>query len=158
MIFLNNLFLFSLFYVFNVNEHLAVLFVKLARVGSHVSHLLFLLFPLGYLSEQSHSRTGFMFFLFWWKSSLLLFILLSVCLYGWSNSNVPFNHLTIRTVSGDHMFNIDSMNGGPWSTVLPEELNWRGTSDPSSYHDQEWYLKWLAEWSLIKKEDNISRN
>ena len=43
------------------------------------------------------------------------------------------------------MFNIDSMNGGPWSTVLPEELNWRGTSDPSSYHDQEWYLKWLAE-------------
>ena len=49
----------------------------------------------------SHNHTSLIFL------SLEIFsvtcILLSVCLYGWSNSNVFLIHLPIRTVSGDHM-------------------------------------------------------
>ena len=45
------------FKVFNVKEHLAVPFVKSARGGSCVGHLL-LLFTQDYLYEHSHNRTS----------------------------------------------------------------------------------------------------
>ena len=79
---------------FNVNEHLAVSSVILVRGGSHVGHLcLFCLHWFTPLSIPSHKGLIFP----------VSYILLSTCLYGWSNSNISLIHLTMRTVSEDHI-------------------------------------------------------
>ena len=80
----------------NVNEHLVVPFVELGRGEFHVGHLHFF-FKIDYLSEHSYSHTGLIFF---FARNLAFYLHFAFC---WSNSNVPFIHPTIRTVSGDQM-------------------------------------------------------
>ena len=79
----------KLYFTFlNVNEHLAVPFVELAKDRSHVDHPL--LFTLDYLSKD--------FNLIYCSKSTVTCILFSVC--GWSKSNMSLINLTIRTISG----------------------------------------------------------
>ena len=73
----------------------------MTRGASGVGHL-FLLFTQDYLSEHSYSHTKLIL--------LIAYVfpvtctLLSVCLCGWSNSNVPLIYLTIRTLTLPHEF------------------------------------------------------
>ena len=74
----------------------------------------FLLFALDYLSKHSHSHIGLILLIAWNLPHYL--ILLSVCLYGWSNSNISLIHLTIKT---GIICSIDRLKGGtlePWIT------------------------------------------
>ena len=84
------------FKVFNVKEHLAVPFVKSARGGFCVGHLLyFCLHSVTCMSIPSH--TSLILLTAWNLPCHLHFCF--VCLYGWSNSHLVLIYLTIRTVS-----------------------------------------------------------
>ena len=73
------------FILFILNEYLAVTFAELVRCGSYASHL-FLLFTQDYLSEHSCNLTSLILQL---EFLPVTCILLSVNLYGWSNSMYP---------------------------------------------------------------------
>ena len=117
------------FKVFNVKEHLAVPFVKSARGGFCVGHLLyFCLHSVTCMSIPSH--TSLILLTAWNLPCHLHFCF--VCLYGWSNSHLALIYLTIRTVSkGSYYVTLRGWKKGDLGDLnYWGDLNWRGTLDP----------------------------
>ena len=67
------------FTFFNVNEHLAVQFVKLARDGSRAGRLRFFLFTQDYLSEHSHCYSSLILLIAW----IFRYLHFAFCLFVW---------------------------------------------------------------------------
>ena len=107
----------------NVNKHLAIPFVKLAKGWSRVCHLCFFcLYGITGLSIPT----------------LPCYLHFDFCLYCWSISNLLLIHLTIRTVLGDR-WETERGTMAPWITRGGPKLKRGsdlkgGTSDPSSCH------------------------
>ena len=126
---------------------MAVPFVELARDGSRVDYLPFPLFTLVDLPEHFHSHIGFILMLEIFNAT---YILLSICLYGWSNSNVSLIHLTIRIISGVHLI----LRGWKGDTGdlnyrrnlnLREDLIWKGDL-------RHFFIPWLINSHDIRSE------
>ena len=104
----------------NVNEHLAVPFVKLTRNGSRVSHFRFCLHRTT-LSGHSYSYTSLILLI---ASNLPCYLHFAFYLCVWSKSNVPLIHLTIKNVSGDMQY--WGAEGGDFGALnYWEDLYWR---------------------------------
>ena len=114
-------------------------FFELIKGGSHVGHLFLLCLQwITYLKIPKATQVKTYLLL---QFFLVTSVLISVCLYGWSNSSVPFIHLTIRAVSGIRWYweaergNLGALNH--WG-----DLYWRGDLRPL-------FILWPIIWAWI---------
>ena len=90
---------------------------------------------MDYLSEHSHSHTGWIFLT---ARPLLAFCFLFVCMVD--QTQLCHSSISLLGLSQEIIYNIQRLIGGPWSPELLGDLNWRGvwlkggTSQNSSYH------------------------
>ena len=112
------------FISFNVNEHLVVPFIELARGESCLGHLcFFFFFTQDYLPEHSWSHTTLILLIAW---NLPCYFHFAFCLFVWLIKLMYSAPISPLGLFQGITCNNERLKGGPWTPKLLGDLNWRG--------------------------------